>query len=382
MTDKHAVITDEMVARARSRIGQEWVRTEPYFNVAATRDTIRHFCQGIGDVNPLYTNPEYARNSRYGRLAAPPCFLYSVHWPCAQGGLMPGIHAWHAGNDWELFRPILEGDELSAVETLTDVVEKKSQMAGRIFIPYADTFYRNQRGELVARAKGWTVVAERGAAGSKGKYAHIEKATYTVEKLREIEADYDREEIRGANPRYWEDVKVGEELTPVVKGPLSMRDNFAWLMGGGSPYIRAHRIELEYRRRHPAVGMIDSTTGQVDVPELVHMEESRAKEIGVPGAYDYGCQRMSWLGQLPTNWIGDDGFLKRLYGEIRLFNVVGDTTWLKGRVVEKQIAGEERQVRCEIWGENQRGDKTIVGWAIVLLPSRVHGPVVLPVQGA
>ena len=54
----------------------------------------------------------------------------------------------------------------------------------------------------------------------------------------------------------------------------------------------------------------------MDVPELVHMEETRAQEIGIPGAYDYGCQRSSWLGHVLTNWMGDDGFLKSFYMEL------------------------------------------------------------------
>ncbi len=30
----------------------------------------------------------------------------------------------------------------------------------------------------------------------------------------------------------------------------------------------------------------------------------------------------------------DEGFIKRLRGELRRFNVVGDTTWLKGKMVK------------------------------------------------
>lgn len=371
----HAIITDEMVMRARSRIGVEWQRKEPYYNTSATKDTIRHFAHGIGDTNPLWTEEEYAKKSRYGCIIAPPCFLYSVHWPLGQGGGMPGIHGWHAGNDWEFYRPIYVGDEFTVTETLTDLEEKKSQMAGRTFISYGITTYKNQRGEVVARAKGWCVWAERGASGEKGKYLKTQKATYTKEELKAIEMDYDREEVRGTKPRYWEDVEEGEQLTPVVKGPLTMRDIYAWLMGAGSPYIRAHGIELAYRRKHPAIAMVDKTTGQLDIPELVHMEESRAREIGLPSAYDYGSQRISWLGHLMTNWIGDDGFLKRLYAELRLFNYVGDTTWCKGRVVRKSMKNEECLVECEIWCENQRGEIIAPGRATVILPSEVHGPV-------
>ena len=93
----------------------------------------------------------------------------------------------------------------------------------------------------------------------------------------------------------------------------------------------------------------------MDVPELVHMEETRAQEIGIPGAYDYGCQRISWLGNLITNWMGDDGFLKRLRAELRRFNVIGDTTWLKGKVTQKYNKEGEPLIDVECWAENQTG---------------------------
>jgi len=144
----HGSITEEMIARSRSRIGEVWRPTEPYFNMAATKDTIRHFVNGIGDLNPLFRDQDYAKKTKYGRMVAPPCFLYSVYWPSGGGSFMPGIHTWHSGNEWEWFCPILEGDEFTFEVTLKDVVEKKSQMAGRIFIGYDEVTYRNQRGEV------------------------------------------------------------------------------------------------------------------------------------------------------------------------------------------------------------------------------------------
>ena len=372
MTTKHAVITPEMVARSRSRIGQSFAPAEPYFNVGATKDTIRHFVNGIGDRNPLYRNGEYARKTRYGCVPAPSCFLYSVYWPCGMGALMPGMHGWHSGNEWTWYRPILEGDEFSVTVTMTNLMEKpNSRMAGRTFIGFDETIYKNQRGEIVAKAAGWSTIAERAAAGEKGKYREIPKATYTPEQMKKINDDYDNEVIRGAKTRFWEDVQPEESMGFVIKGPLSLRDMNAWLMGGGSPYMKAHGIFMDFQKRHPAVGMLDSTTGQVDVPELVHMEESRAQEIGVAGAYDYGCQRMSWLGHILTNWAGDDGFIKKMYGELRRFNVVGDTTWIKGRVVKKYMdENGEPCVDVDCWGENQRGEITMPGHATIILPSR------------
>jgi len=57
MTEEHAVITEDMLADVRRRIGVDWRPREPYFNTQATHDTIRHFVHGIGDNNPLWSDP-------------------------------------------------------------------------------------------------------------------------------------------------------------------------------------------------------------------------------------------------------------------------------------------------------------------------------------
>lgn len=369
MSQSHAIITDEMLARLRERIGKEWRPEKPWFNELASRDAIRHFAHGIGDDNPLWCDAEYARHTRWGGIIAPPGFLNSVYWPIGTWGGLPGIHAFHSGNDWEWSRPVYEDDRISFSETLTDVLEKSSRYARRIVIQVSETAYRNQREEVVARAKGWCVRAERGAAREMGKYAHISRYRYTPEELRRIEQDYEREERRGAKPRYWEEVQVGEELAPVVKGPLSVRDIIAWSIGAGSYFLRAHRLAVDYRRRHPGVAM----AGTEDVPELVHFEDSPAQEISIGAAYDYGPQRVSWLSHLLTNWMGDDAFLKRLYVELRRFNLIGDTTWCQGKVTRRYREGDKFLVDLDIWAENQRGEVTAPGRATVLLPSREKG---------
>lgn len=89
-------ITDEMIAELRKRIGVVWKPRKPYFNDVAAADAIRHFCEGIGDFNPLFTDPGYAKKTKYGRLVAPPLFTYSIYY-AAQGRGMPGVHAWHWG---------------------------------------------------------------------------------------------------------------------------------------------------------------------------------------------------------------------------------------------------------------------------------------------
>ena len=100
---------------------------------------------------------------------------------------------------------------------------------------------------------------------------------------------------------------------------------------------------------------------------------ARAQEIGIPDRYDYGAQRMSWLFHVLTNWMGDTGFITKLYGELRRFNVVGDTTWIKATVTRTYTEEGKHLVDLDVWGENQRGEMSTPGRATVQLPSREDG---------
>jgi hypothetical protein len=259
-------------------------------------------------------------------------------------------------------------------------VEKEGKMGrGRTWIDYSEPIYVNHRGEIVGKEKGWAIMAERQASGSAGKYLATPKPVYTREDWVNILDMYDKEELRGAEPRYWEDVEVGDKLGPMLKGPLSVRDEIAWLMGAGSPFFRAHKIEYDWEKRHPRGLEYVKETGEADVPELVHIFDAFAREIGVERAYDYGSQRMSWLGQLFTNWMGDDGFLWKMRGDLRVFNQMGDITTFEGRVTRKYIEDGKCCVDIEAWAKNQRDEWSMrPNPATVILPSREYGPVVYP----
>ena len=177
------------------------------------------------------------------------------------------------------------------------------------------------------------------------------------------------EKARGGNTRYCEDTNIGDELEPVVRGPLSLQDVSAFLVGTGRS--SAHGVLLREALRHPDHFFRNPEAGGgLEYTGIGHLRTSVAEAVGVPGAYDYGPQRVSWMGTLVTNWMGDDAFLKRLRVECRRFNVYGDTQWLKGKVVGKHIEDRAPLVDLEIWAENQRGEVTAPGQTTVMLPSR------------
>jgi len=92
--------------------------------------------------------------------------------------------------------------------------------------------------------------------------------------------------------------------------------------------------------------------------------------VGAPGAYDYGPERCSWLTHQLTNWMGDDGILRRARCKIRRHNPEGDILKIDGRVIDKRIEDGRHLVEIAQEAHNQDGELSVVGSGIVELPSR------------
>ena len=107
----------------RALIGTE-LRTDACLNNEyATRLAILRFCEGIGDDNPLWTDPAYAEKTRYGTLVALPSFLFSTSRIVSGyvGGL-PGVHAMWSGADWRWHKAIRRNDVIATEAYLKDLV--------------------------------------------------------------------------------------------------------------------------------------------------------------------------------------------------------------------------------------------------------------------
>ena len=364
------VITEQGIQDLRDRIGKPIHRAQPHIETA-TKDAIRHFAHGIGDTNPLWTDAVYAAGTRHGSLLAPPCILFAMDKNVSGyiGGL-PGVHGLFAGTNWTWHRPICVNDEIRGKAYLKDVVVKeKSNFAGKTVIQYYQVDFVDQAQEKVAEAVYWGIRTERKTAKERGSYKEFEQKKYTPQDVNAIRAQYEGEKPLGAEIRYWEDVQVGETLPPRLKGPLTVTGMISFISGWGGLYVRAHKLAMEQATRHPSLG-IPNAFGFPEPPEVVHWDPDFARSIGAPTAYDYGPERVSWLGHLMTDWIGDDGFLRSLNVQVNRINALGDMTWCKGKVTRKHVVNGQHVVECEVWAENQDGAVTAKGDASVQLLSK------------
>ena len=384
-------ITREDIARAHQQIGIPKFAFNPPYNRESSTDALRHFAWACGDDNPLWHERAYGRKTRWGDQIGFPLFLHSTGTnltpkPDAATkalfkGLFRGVGKYYTGVAWTWWRPLMPGKKLFVERVTSEVrVNEKSSFSGGLSVTevYRDLWVERDGTPIGKREEAY-LSAEREGSKKTGRYAGIKRQTYTPDDIARIDEVYAAEQRRGAVPRYWEDVEVGEKLTPVAKGPLTMVDIIAMHMGLGlsSSGIGPLRYNWRQRSKMPAF-FVEDAYGVPDVVQRVHWDHDRATALGLPTSYDYGQMRTSWLIHLITNWMGDDAWLWRLDCQSRAFNFMGDTTICSGEVIAKRIESGHHVVDLRVAGTNQRNEVTAPGTATVILPSREHGAVVLP----
>jgi acyl dehydratase len=366
--------TDQMLADMRALIGTE-LRTEASVNNEfATRTAVLRFCEGIGDDNPLWTDAAYAQTTSYGGLIAPPSFIFAC-----LGGIQvgwPGLGGFHCETTIKFHQPIRVGDKITCRVVFNgfDGPTADSNFGGRRIKDYILQQYINQDGVVVADFICSRMRFERGEMQKRAETRKIEVPhLWTAPQLAEIEEQILAERPRGATPRYWDDVHVGDEIDVITKGPLGLTDFIAFIAGGAAPIPRvsAHSVALKRYHKHPKWAFRDPKTHALEPVYSVHYNDYAAQLQGAQIAYDVGIQRTAWGIHALTNWAGDAGIVKEVFGQYRAHVYLGDVLRVGGRVEAKEVDGNGYHiVRLTTWARNQRGQDAMPGTAVVALPTR------------
>ena len=387
-------ITEGAIERLRARIGIPEPHPLPPHYRRPGADAFRHVAVAYGDDNPLWCEPDYAATTRWAGLIAPPPLVGGDTLigedevpevpaelaPLMKGDPLRGVHAFYSASAREWWAPLVPDRRIFRRNALVGVIDKPSEFAERAVHEWTAQVFRDEPGQLLSTQLRLMIRTERTKARERKKYDAVAIDAYTDEAIDRIEAQYRAEGPRGPEPRWWEDVAVGDEVGPMVKGPLTVTDMVCWHVGMGMGLYGVAPLRLGARNRDRVPRFFHRDDLNVpDVMQRVHWDPEFARRSGNPTTFDYGRMRETWLIHLCTDWMGDDGWLWKLDCEFRRFNYVGDTQWLSGRVVAHYLAeGGRPAVDLELSCTNQRGEPTTPGHATVLLASRTHGPVRLP----
>jgi acyl dehydratase len=222
-------------------IGGTWPQAHSY----VTEEVIKDFAWNTGCNNPLFTDPEYAKNTVWGGVIAPAGrFLQYIaetgYFP--RGRSIPGVTSLYGGTTYDCYGVVRAGEHYHIVDEFLGVTEKTSDNPYRLLVKTSKRNYVNQDGKTVVTATGNTIMTckfpEEGKGGG-SVFSNIVRPHYSDEELeaihRHYEDYYDGKLTRGAETRYWEDVSENEELTAPDQGAAG--------------YHRRHWYSL--RRRFP-----------------------------------------------------------------------------------------------------------------------------------
>ena len=98
--------------------------TSPFF---LTEEVVKAYAASIGDNNPLYTDPEYAKQGPYGCLIAPGTAMLLARNAMWHGARRVGgwpIANFHSGTAWEFFDVVRVGTGFKASSTGKEIIEK------------------------------------------------------------------------------------------------------------------------------------------------------------------------------------------------------------------------------------------------------------------
>src|SRR5438034_1420306 len=137
---------------------------------------------------------------------------------------------------------------------------------------------------------------------------------------------------------YFEDVAVGDELPPLVKGPIA---------------------QLPISRYAGASGDFNP----------IHQDDEFAKAAGMGGVFAHGMLSMGFVAQSLTDWAGA-GTVRKLAVRFAALVRLKDVVTCRGRVLAKSATGDVALVELEVWAETQQAEKVVSGRATVALPTR------------
>ena len=117
---------------------------------------IRRFVEALGDTNPLYVDPEYARQTRWGGVIAPPTFLCTISAPLTLPELGYGRVNLNGGSSYDWYRPVRPGDVITAQASLLEVRGVQGG-SGSMLMMVRSIRYTDQDGRLVAEGRGTSI---------------------------------------------------------------------------------------------------------------------------------------------------------------------------------------------------------------------------------
>ena len=349
----------------------------PLCNRVITKDMIRLYASAIGDFNPLWVDEEYAKQTKWNGIIAPPmCEVMIAEAAAVPPPLnLPGLSYMNGGSTRKYHNPIRPGDEFKAYDTFKAVVDKTNPAKPyRLFITTGEREIFNQREELVLTVTSNIMIVARypepGKTGKTLDFSQEKRRSFTDEELALFHESYENE-INGTyrfgkRKRDWNEVNIGDELVPVYKGPYDYADAVSFFAVTG--FSMAFAKKWYTMRGNLSAFYKNSQTNEYTCAPEWHFDDEIARKRGVPFAPIFGTHIEASMLEGVTNWMGDEARVAEVSSQIRQMIFMGDVFICKGKVADKYEENGKKLVKLDIWAEKYGTDIVSArGYAVVEL---------------
>jgi hypothetical protein len=355
----------------------------------------RRWAQAMHYPNRLHYDSDYAAEGRFKRLVAPQSFAVSNDdghgsAPSCVGSI-PNSHLLFGGDEWWFYGPRMFGGDRIVNERIPfDYVVKETKFAGPTCFQRGDNHYYNDRGDKIATQRSTSIRYRADLARDMSSLKDSEDPVWTDQQLAELE-DKKFEYIKmmhelGHGKRYWDDVKVGDQLPTRLFGPHTIvsfttewRSYLFTLWGSTHRRTDLDMVALGFteemagKEQDPVLERENPelTDGAYIGPSRGHLFPRWARFIGMPRAYGYGASMGAWITDYLSGWAGEWGMIVHSNCAYRGPAFTGDVTIQTGTVTGKLVDEQGRSVvQVDSKMANQLGTTMATAKAEIELPKR------------
>ena len=323
--------------------------------------SIRRYCEAIESDFPLFHSDQEAQKHGYRGIICPASHVQNhtgnglwrpgdpTRWPVSERNYTSAgvgqasqravpapttTAAFATDREVEYLKPVYIGDHLgSRGRTLLSVNIRETSVGFGAFTVF-ETDWINQDGEVVGLSRGGGYqynphTDDRPAPASSGSEA---RPPFEAPEARASYTDW-------ASPRYYENVSIGDLTTPVTFNLTVQR--LVYEAGGNRDF------------------------------NAIHHNDEIARAGGAPAMYANNGFIQGMWERAYREFFGVEGWIQKVGPfRMRIFNVVGEPTVVRGKVTNKWQENDENFVELEMWSETPKGISVGPGPVIGTLPSK------------
>ncbi len=124
--------------------------------------------------------------------------------------------------------------------------------------------------------------------------------------------------------------------------------------------------EISILEKKPTTQQLVMWAGASGDYNPIHYDKDFALNRGLPGVVVHGQLSTAFICQMLSDWYGKKGKLRKLNVSYKGLSFPGDTLICRGVIKDKSKV-DDNLVTLDVWVENQRGEKTVAGTAVVSL---------------